>query len=395
MRHAFVLAWRHLAFHKGRTALLVVAIALVAFLPLAVRRLVEAGSTALRARAASTPLVIGARGSELDLVVAGLYFAKPTPREIRYGELARLADSDALAIPLHAGFTARGIPIVGTSLEYFDMRGLRVADGRTFALLGECVLGARAAERVARDPGKLVTDAADPYNLAGTIPIVLRPVGTLAETGTADDDAIFVDIKTAWTIAGIGHGHQEAGAIRDPNDLIGTVPGPDGGHVITSERLRHAEEITPENVSSFHFHGDPETFPMHAIVVVPRTEKAATLLQGSFQRRDEPLQIVRPIEALERLLREILRIERLLHVILVAVAIVTATVVVVVFALSVKLRRDELTTMVRLGAARGTVALLVGAELVLILILAAALTTVGLAITTAFERTVERAMIGG
>lgn len=395
MTHAFALAWRHLAYHKGRTALLVVAIALVAFLPLAVRRLVEAGSTALRARAASTPLVIGARGSELDLVVASLYFAKPTPREFRHGELARLNESDVVAIPLHTGFTARGIPVVGTTLDYFDARALHVAEGRAFALLGECVLGARAAARLARDPGKLVTDAADPYSLAGTIPLVLRPVGTLAETGTADDDAIFVDLKTAWTVAGIGHGHQEASAIEDPNDLIGTVPAPGGEHVVTSERLRHAEEITPENVSSFHFHGDPDTFPVHAIIAVPRTEKAATLLQGSFQRRDEPLQIVRPIDALERLLREILRIERLLHAILVAVAIVTATVVIVVFALSVKLRRDELTTMVRLGAARGTVALLVGAELVLILVLAAALTAVGLAITSAFERSVERAMIGG
>lgn len=395
MRHALILAARHLVHHRGRTLLLVLALALVAFLPLAVRRLVDVGSRGLRARAASTPLLVGARGSELDLVIASLYFAGPTPRRLPGGSAERLGSRDALVIPLHLGQSARSHPIVGTSLDYFELRDMPFAEGRPFALLGECVLGAKVAAAVADDTGPLVTDATDPFDLAGTIPLVLRPCGVLAPTGTADDGTIFVDVKTAWTIAGIGHGHERAEAIGDPNDLIGAVEREDGRHVVASERLRHAEEITPENVGLFHFHGDPSTFPLHALIVVPRDAKSAALIQGEFQRSDEPLQAVRPREAMERLLREILRVERLLSAILLAVAAVTAGVVAAVFALSVRMRQQELTTMVRLGAARGTVAKLIVAELILIVLAAGSLAALGLVATTALDASIERLFIGG
>ncbi|MDZ4755718.1 MAG: hypothetical protein SGJ11_14625 [Phycisphaerae bacterium] len=385
--HAFVLAWHHLVYHRGRTIILIVAIALAAALPLLVRSLVAAGSDTMMARARSTPLAIGSRGSELDLVVASLYFARPAPRSYGAGELTRLADSTSgTVVPLHLGFSAQRQPIVGTSLDYFELRALRLKDGRQFAVLGECVLGFRAAQRLTLP---IISDALDPYDLAGTIPLKLNVTGTLAPSGTADDDAIFVDLKTAWTIAGIGHGHQDAGAIRDPNDLIGTV----GDHVVASERLRHYEEITPELAATFHFHGDPATFPIHAMLVWPRDARDAALLQGRFQRSDEPLQIVRPTDAIERLLREILRLKRFLDAIFIAVGAVTMAVVALVIALSVRLRRDELTTMVRLGAARGTVFHLIAAELVLIAVVAGAVVAISVAASASLGGVVEQLIV--
>ncbi|MDZ4829366.1 MAG: hypothetical protein SGJ09_04100 [Phycisphaerae bacterium] len=388
--HAFTLALRHLAYHRGRTVTIVLALALVAFLPLAIQRLVSAGSHAMMARAAATPLIVGVRGSELDLVIAGIYFATPAPRPMRASDAARLRDDESLVVPLALGFSAQKHPVVGTSLEYFDLRGLTLTEGRRFALLGECVVGASVAAALARERGPLLTDAIDPYNLAGTIPLKLQVVGTIAPTGTADDEAVFVDMSTTWTIAGLGHGHQGAAAIRDPNDLIGKVD----GHVVASERLRQYEEITSENVKNFHFHGDPETFPVNAFIVRPADEKHATLLRGRFQRSDEPLQIVKPIDALERLLREILRLKQFLDVILIAVGAVTLTVVVLVFVLSVRLRRDELTTMVRLGAARGTVARLIIAELFVLFVLAGAVAGLGLVGTRALDTRIESLLLG-
>ncbi|MFO0829645.1 MAG: hypothetical protein U0572_16010 [Phycisphaerales bacterium] len=389
MTHAFVLAWRHLAYYRGRTVTIVLALALVAFLPLAIERLVAAGSSAMLARASATPLVVGARGSELDLVIASLYFARPSPRPIRADDAARLRIDGNRVVPLHLGYSARQHPLVGTSLEYFDVRGLRLATGRAFAVLGECVLGARVASALAGSGEPLVTDAIDPYDLAGTIPLKLAVAGTLAPTGTADDDAIFVDLATAWTVEGRGHGHEAAESIADPNDVIGKVE----GHVVASERLRHYEEITPKNIGTFHFHGDPGSFPVHAYIVVPQDAKSATLLQGRFQRSDESLQIVKPIDAMERLLREILRLKRVLDAILAAVAVVTIAVVALVIVLSVRLRRDELMTMVRLGAARGTVAQLIAAELVILLALAGACAAAGVASTTALDARVESLLV--
>ena len=398
MRHAFYLAWRHLAYHWGRSTLLVVALALSGFLPIALRQLIDAGGRAMIARAESTPLVVGARGSELDLVVASLYFAPPAPRAITMGDRTRLEVDDNLVVPLHLGYTARKRPVVGTTLDYFTLRERPLASGRLFALLGECVVGSRVARDLGlvldadgdgpNDP-PLLTDAIDPYNLAGTIPLKLHVAGILASSGTADDDAIFVDIKTAWTVSGLGHGHQEAAAIKDPNDLIGNVE----GHVVASERLKHYEEITPSNAASFHFHGDPDSFPVHAFLVRPSSERASTLLQGTFQRSDEPLAIVKPSSAIDRLLREILRVRRVLEAVLVAVLAATLTMVGVVFTLSIRLRHDELATMVRLGAARGTIASMVIAEVLALAAIATLLGSLGLATAQALAPAVERQLL--
>ena len=53
----------------------------------------------------------------------------------------------ATAIPLHVRLRARGRPVVGTSLDYFDFRSLTLAEGRGLGLLGEAVLGAAARAR--------------------------------------------------------------------------------------------------------------------------------------------------------------------------------------------------------------------------------------------------------
>lgn len=390
MTHAFVLAARHLLHHRARTAMIVAALLLTILLPAALRLLVDRAAHALLARADATPLLLGARGSELDLVVASLYFARPTPRSFGAAALERAARPGTLALPLHLGLSLRDRPIVGTDVGYFEARGLAFAEGRPFAILGECVLGARAAEAFAREGGPLVTDARDPYDLAGTIPLRLAIAGTLAPSGTPDDDAIFVDVKTAWTIEGLGHGHRDAAAIEDPTDLLGRV----GEHVVASEALRHYEEITERTIEGFHFHGDPGTFPIHAAIVMPEDAKAATLLRGAFQRSDEPLQLVRPREALERLLREILRARRVVEIALLVAGATTLAVVGVVIALSVRLRREELATFVRMGAARGTVARIVVAEILLVALLAVGGAALGAALLRTVDAPLERILLG-
>ena len=109
-----------------------------------------------------------------------------------------------LAIPLHVQFTAGGQPVVGASLDYFEFRGLRLAHGESMALLGDCVLGAKAARKLNFGPNdKLKTDRKNLFDLAGDYPLQLNVTGVLASTGTADDEGVFVDVKTAWIIAGV------------------------------------------------------------------------------------------------------------------------------------------------------------------------------------------------
>jgi putative ABC transport system permease protein len=131
MADVLYLAWRYLAHHRIKTAILVASVTLIVYLPIGLRVLVNQSATALTARAEATPIVIGATGSPLELVLNSLYFESDPPARMRYAEVARVADTGfANAIPLYTPFRVRSQPIVGTNVDYFDFRGLRVSAGR-------------------------------------------------------------------------------------------------------------------------------------------------------------------------------------------------------------------------------------------------------------------------
>ena len=68
------LAWRYLAHNRIKTTILVLSIALIVFVPSGLRVLVGQSAEELTARADATPLLIGARGSPLELTLSSLYF---------------------------------------------------------------------------------------------------------------------------------------------------------------------------------------------------------------------------------------------------------------------------------------------------------------------------------
>ena len=365
------LAWRYLAHHRAKTAILVTAITLIAFLPIGLNQLVSESGRQLAARAQSTPLLVGERGSRLDLVLASLYFASDPPAAMRYAEAERVNASElATAIPLHVRFRARGHPVVGTQLEYLEFRGLQVAAGRPMAVLGECLVGASAARSLGLAPGDTITTSPETvFDLAGTYPLRMRVTGVLAPSHTPDDEAIFVDVKTAWVIEGLGHGHQD---VASPG-AASAVLKREEDRVTANASLVEYNEITPENLASFHFHGDLAEHPVSAVLAVPRNEKSRVLLLGRYTAPDEAVQIVEPAAVMDDLLATVFTVRRY---VLAAIGLVSAATLVVaglVFLLSVRLRRREIETLHKLGAARSHVALMLAAEVVAVLVTAGAL----------------------
>jgi len=388
---AFYIAWRYLAHYKARTATLVACVTVIAFLPLALEVLRDASERQLMARADATPLVVGARGSAMDLVMNSLYFTRDLPEPVTF-RLADEIDGSGLvtAIPLYVRFMARGQPIVGTSLDYLDFRGLRVAEGRTFAVLGECVLGAEAARTLGLKPGDSLLSSPDTvFDLAGVYPLKMHVVGVLAPNRSPDDQAVFVDVKTAWVIQGLGHGHQDVTRTQDPTLVM--QRGATG--VVASPKVLQYNEITPENIDSFHFHGDPADYPLTAALAVPRDDRAATLFRGRYLDAASAYRAVRPHDTVSQLLESIFRVKRLLQGVLGVVGGATLLALILVFALSLRLRQRELQTVFKLGAARGTVVRLVLAEIAILAAMGAVLCTLLLAIVSAHSDTLLQMLV--
>jgi putative ABC transport system permease protein len=372
MKAAFVLAAKYLAYHRGRTALMVLAIALTAVLPLTAHWLIDAFSARLLARAIATPAVVGPRGDRYNLVLQSLYFAATDAGTVTQDDVRKLqATGMARAIPLHLRYSAGGTPLVGTSHAYFAQRGLRPAAGTLPLRLGQAVVGSAAAERLELAVGEtLITDQRSLYDISATYPLKLHIVGILAATGTADDDAVFVDIKTTWVVDGLIHGHRDVSTAEAGAPDIAERS---GGRVRANAAIVEYQEITAANAAEFHLHGDSARLPVSAILVIPHDAKAATLLQARYDH-SETRQMLRPEAVVREMMDLVFRVKRFFDANFALVALSAGIFLVLILLLSRQLRAREIATLHRIGCQPGMTGWIQAAELIIVIALSAGVT---------------------
>ena len=374
MIDSLYIAWKYIRYNRIKTAVLVACITLITFLPFSLQLLLNESERQLMSRAVETPLVIGTKGSALDLVMNTLYFGDDVPELMTMTASDRIADADlALPIPMYVRFKARENPIVGTTLDYFEFRGLTIVRGRQLAVLGDCVIGAKVAEKLALKPGdSLVSSPESLFDLAGVYPLKMKVAGILKKSHTSDDLAVFVDLKTAWVIQGLGHGHQDVAKLKDPTLVLKRTK----SNVAATAKLFHYTEITEKNMASFHFHGSLAAYPISAVIAVPYDAKSGTILRGRYLSKAETQVIVKPEEVIDGLLQNIFRIKNVLDAVIAVVALATVLAVILVFALSLRLRQREIQTIFKIGCSRMTIAKLITAEIVIIVLSSALLCSI-------------------
>lgn len=153
--------------------------------------------------AAGIDLVVGAKGSRLQSVLAGVYHLDVPNGNIPLAALAELRANRfvARAIPLSLGDSVRGFRIVGTEPAYLDLHGARLAHGRGFDAPMQAVIGARVAAETGFAPGTRVAGshglgpggpehADEPYEVTGV----------LAPTGGAIDALVLTSLESVWRV---------------------------------------------------------------------------------------------------------------------------------------------------------------------------------------------------
>ena len=365
MKESFYLAFRYLRYHRSRTLILVTCITLISFLPNALSILLNKSEEILSQRASSTALIMGSKGSNLDLVMNTLYFQKDLPEPIKMSSLEEvLGTGHAGAIPMYVRFQARNFPVVGTSIDYFDYRGLKPESGRVFSRLGECVIGAAISETLGLKEGDhIVTSPENVFDLAGVYPLKMQVTGVLKETGNSDDQAIFTDVKTTWVIEGLVHGHEDLSESTDQTIVIDR----DSTRVQASAKLYQYNEVTDSNIDSFHFHGSTQDYPLTSLIVVPFSEKSSTLLQGEYIVNETTgKQLVVPDKVITEMLENVFKIKTILDGVILFMGVATLLALILVFSLSMKLRQREMTTVFKMGSSRNLISRLFLAEILII-----------------------------
>jgi len=364
--NSFYTAGQYLKYHWGRSLILIVSLAVIVFVPLFLNILIDETRRQLTARADATPLILGPVGSQVDLAMSSLYFHQVSESRMIRDDATMIDDSGyGYSIPLNMKYRAGEYPIVGTTLDYFDFRGLRVAQGRNLMFLGDAVIGSALAESENLSPGDTVLSTPDNlFDLAGQYPLQMNIVGVLAATGTADDNAVFVDLPTIWVISGLGHGHDEV--LKDPSNVLKL----DEKTVTANARLPTYTIITSDNLRDFHFHGGQGDFPITSVLVVPNDHKGETILLGRYNTDTESQikQLIQPRHVIRKVVDNIFKIQKVFNAIVWIVGTASGLAIALVFLLSYKLRAREFETAMYLGCSRYSLGTMILAELTLILL---------------------------
>ena len=171
-------------------------------------------------------LVVGAKGSGLQLVLSSVFHADVPTGNVRLPELRDIARHPMVAgvIPLSLGDSYRGFRIVGTSHAYVDHYGGRPADGRLWERPMEAVMGSRAARETGLRPGERFVGA---HGLGGGSALLhgehpFEVVGVLRATGTVLDRLILTGSESVWMVHAV-HGTGETAGAAGTAGTAGTA----------------------------------------------------------------------------------------------------------------------------------------------------------------------------
>lgn len=185
--------------------LMAVGIAMMTFVISASRQLEE---SALR-DARGIDLVVGAKGSPLQLILSSIYHIDVPTGNIPLAAQAQLAQNRMVkkVIPLALGDSYNGFRIVGTNADYIDHYGGTIAQGKSFNAPMQAVFGARAAARTGAVVGAhfagshgLVHGSEQHGDAPFTVTGILKP------TGTVLDRLILTPVESVWHVHEAVHG---------------------------------------------------------------------------------------------------------------------------------------------------------------------------------------------
>lgn len=164
------------------------------------------------ANLAEIDLVIGAKGSPLQLILSSMYHIDAPTGNVSIEEVKPFLNPKhpliKTAVPLSLGDNHKGYRIVGTTPEFVDLYNAQTAEGRIFAQRMEVTVGATVANALELSIGSTFQSShgfVQDDNLVHEHQTPLQVVGILEPTGSVIDQLILTNTQTVWAV----HGHEE------------------------------------------------------------------------------------------------------------------------------------------------------------------------------------------
>lgn len=159
-------------------------------------------------------LVVGSKGSPLQLILSSVLHIDQPTGNIPYSAMGLLRRDPAVSrvVPLALGDNFDGFRIVGTDESFASLYDLKVAEGRDFSEPMQVVIGASVAKSTNAQIGQRFVGThglSDEEGTTGHEHAPFEVVGILAPSKTVADRLILTSYESVWDVHGIDHDHEK------------------------------------------------------------------------------------------------------------------------------------------------------------------------------------------
>ena len=162
-------------------------------------------------------LVVGAKGSPMQLILSGVFHIDVPPGNIPLKAVQELQKNPMVAqlIPISLGDSLRSFRIVGTSTDYITHYQATLAQGRLWTQPMEVVLGATVARKLGLAMGNTFVGTHG-LGAGGHVhgDSTYTVVGILAPSGSVLDRLVLTDTASVWKV------HEDYTALDDEDRQI-------------------------------------------------------------------------------------------------------------------------------------------------------------------------------
>lgn len=202
------LSWKYLSFRPLATGLNVILLAFGLAIITVLLLVQHQFEQKMTRDAAGIDLVVGAKGSPLQLILSSVYHIDFPTGNIKMEEAQGISRSRLVkqVIPLAMGDNVQGLRILGTNHDYLDLYAVKFAVGKAWEKPFEVTLGAESAQILGLKLG-------DTFSGSHGISVgshehdqhAFRVTGILVPSGKVVDRLVLTSIESVW------YTHDEAG----------------------------------------------------------------------------------------------------------------------------------------------------------------------------------------
>jgi len=209
------LSYKNIIAKPLQTFLTVLILSLSIGLLLGVKQLNKVFESQLQQSLNGVDMVVGAKGSPLQLVLSTVLHIDNPTGNIPYNEAKKIAENKYIgsAIPIAIGDNYKGYKIVGTSVDYVDLNKTSIEAGAMFNKTYEVIIGNAVSENLNLNIGDtfysghgMIENAVESHD-----DYPLKVVGILKPTQNVIDRLILTNLESIWHL----HEHEDENDSQD------------------------------------------------------------------------------------------------------------------------------------------------------------------------------------